>query len=113
MLKDGRGSILRHARAVGIDGRAHGDAAVDVFPGAGSLDDVQAAAIANPGMSAWGSMKQRGKLVAGETVLVMGATGVAGQLALQVARHLGAKRVIGAGRNVESWPGQTWTRSSR
>ena len=48
------------------------------FPVPEVLDDVQAAAIANPGMSAWGSMKQRGKLVAGETVLVMGATGVAG-----------------------------------
>ena len=40
--------------------------------------------------------------VAGETVLVLGATGVAGQLAVQVARHLGAKRVIAAGRNVEA-----------
>jgi NADPH2:quinone reductase len=40
-------------------------------------------------------------MVAGETVLVLGATGVAGQLALQVARILGAKRVIGAGRNTE------------
>jgi NADPH2:quinone reductase len=67
-----------------------------------ALDDVQAAAIANPGMSAWVSMKERGKVVAGETVLVMGATGVAGQLALQVARQLGAKRVIAAGRNVKA-----------
>ena len=66
------------------------------------LDDVQAAAIANPGMSAWMSLKERGGLAAGETVLVLGATGVAGQLAVQVARHLGAKRVIGAGRNVEA-----------
>jgi NADPH:quinone reductase-like Zn-dependent oxidoreductase len=66
------------------------------------LDDVQAAAIANPGMSAWVSMKERGKLVAGETVLVMGANGVAGQLALQVARQLGAKRVIAAARNVKT-----------
>jgi len=66
------------------------------------LSDVQAAAIANPGMSAWVSMKERARLAAGETVLVMGATGVAGQLALQVARRLGAKRVIAAGRNIEA-----------
>ena len=66
------------------------------------IDDVQAAAIANPGMSAWMSLKERAGLAAGETVLVLGATGVAGQLAIQVARHLGAKRVIGAGRNVEA-----------
>jgi len=67
-----------------------------------NIGDVQAAAIANPGMSAWISMTERAHLASGETVLVMGATGVAGQLALQVARHLGAKRVIAAGRNVEA-----------
>lgn len=66
------------------------------------VDDVVAAAIANPGMSAWVSLKERARLVQGETVLILGATGVAGQLAIQVARHLGAKRVIGAGRNVEA-----------
>jgi len=66
------------------------------------IDDVQAAAIANPGMSAWVSMKERARLAPGETVLILGSTGVAGQLAIQVARHLGAKRVIGAGRNVEA-----------
>jgi NADPH:quinone reductase-like Zn-dependent oxidoreductase len=66
------------------------------------IDDVQAAAVANPGMSAWLSIKDRAALAKGETVLILGATGVAGQLALQVARHLGAKRVIAAGRNVEA-----------
>jgi NADPH:quinone reductase-like Zn-dependent oxidoreductase len=68
------------------------------------LDDVHAAAIANPGMSAWVSM-QRAELAAGETVLILGATGVAGQLAIQTARILGAKRVIAAGRNVASLSG--------
>jgi NADPH:quinone reductase-like Zn-dependent oxidoreductase len=66
------------------------------------LSDAEAAAIANPGMSAWLSLKERAALTAGETVLVLGATGVAGQLALQVAPYLGAKRVIAAGRNVEA-----------
>jgi NADPH:quinone reductase-like Zn-dependent oxidoreductase len=69
------------------------------------IDDVQAAAIANPGMSAWVSIKERAGLVAGETVLILGATGVAGQLAIQTARLLGAKRVIGVGRNVEAIAG--------
>jgi len=64
------------------------------------LDDLQAAAIANPGMSAWVSMKKRAAVADGETVLILGATGVAGQLAIQSARLLGAKRVIAAGRNV-------------
>jgi NADPH:quinone reductase-like Zn-dependent oxidoreductase len=65
------------------------------------LDDVTAAAIANPGMSAWAAMKERGKLTAGETVLVNGATGTAGRLAVQIAKYMGAKKVIATGRNVE------------
>jgi NADPH:quinone reductase-like Zn-dependent oxidoreductase len=64
------------------------------------LSDVTAAAIANPGMSGWLSLKERAKLQPGETVLILGATGVAGQLAVQSARRLGAKRVVGVGRNV-------------
>jgi NADPH:quinone reductase-like Zn-dependent oxidoreductase len=65
------------------------------------LDDVTAAAIANPGMSAWAAMKERAKLAAGETVLVNGATGTAGRLAVQIARYIGAKKVIATGRNIE------------
>jgi len=67
-----------------------------------NIDDALAAAIANPGMSAWVSIKERAKVQPGQTVLILGATGVAGQLAIQVARHLGASRVIGVGRNVEA-----------
>jgi NADPH:quinone reductase-like Zn-dependent oxidoreductase len=63
------------------------------------LDDVTAAAIANPGMSSWAAYTERAKLKAGETVLVNGATGTAGRLAVQIARHLGAKKVIATGRN--------------
>jgi NADPH:quinone reductase-like Zn-dependent oxidoreductase len=66
------------------------------------LDDVTAAAIANPGMSSWAALKERAKLAAGETVLINGATGSAGRLAVQIARHLGAKKVIATGRNVEA-----------
>lgn len=66
------------------------------------IDDLQAAAIANPGMSAWLSLKERAGLQKGESVLILGATGVAGQLAIQAARHLGARRVIGAGRNLDA-----------
>jgi NADPH:quinone reductase-like Zn-dependent oxidoreductase len=66
------------------------------------LDPVQAAAIANPGISAWLSLKLRAGLAAGETVLILGATGVAGQLAIQAARYLGAGRIIAAGRNLNA-----------
>ena len=70
------------------------------------IDDLQAAAIVNPGMSAWLSIKDRAALAAGETVLILGATGVAGHLAIQAARMLGAKRVVAAGRNVASLEGE-------
>jgi NADPH:quinone reductase-like Zn-dependent oxidoreductase len=70
------------------------------------IDDVQAAAIANPGMSAWLSIKERAALAKGETVLILGATGVAGHLAIQSARILGAKRVIAVGRNVDALAGE-------
>jgi NADPH:quinone reductase-like Zn-dependent oxidoreductase len=66
------------------------------------LDDVTAAAIANPGMSAWAALKERAKLTAGETVLVNGATGTAGRLAVQIAKYMGARKVVATGRNAES-----------
>ena len=64
-----------------------------------TLDDVTAAAIANPGMSSWGALIERARLRPGETVLVNGATGISGRLAVQIAKHLGAARVIATGRN--------------
>jgi NADPH:quinone reductase-like Zn-dependent oxidoreductase len=67
-----------------------------------ALDDVTAAAIANPGMSSWAGLTERARLKAGETVLVNGATGTAGRLAVQIARYLGAKKVIATARNAEA-----------
>jgi NADPH:quinone reductase-like Zn-dependent oxidoreductase len=64
-----------------------------------NLDDIMAATIANPGMSSWAALCDRAKLQAGETVLINGATGAAGTLAVKIARHLGAARVIATGRN--------------
>jgi len=66
------------------------------------VDDVTAAGIANPAMSSWAALIARAKFVAGESVLILGATGVAGQLAVQVAKRLGARRVIAAGRNPQA-----------
>jgi NADPH:quinone reductase-like Zn-dependent oxidoreductase len=63
------------------------------------VDDVTAAAIANPGMSAWASLMERARLVQGEKVLVNGATGTAGRVAVQLAKYLGAGKVIATGRN--------------
>jgi NADPH:quinone reductase-like Zn-dependent oxidoreductase len=66
------------------------------------LNDVTAAAIANPGMSSWAAYTERAKLKSGETVLVNGATGISGRLAVQIAKYLGAKKVIATGRSAEA-----------
>ena len=66
------------------------------------LDDITAAAIANPAMSSWAALRERAHLVAGETVLINGATGTSGRLAVQIAKHMGAKKVIATGRNAET-----------
>jgi NADPH2:quinone reductase len=66
------------------------------------LDDATAAGIANPAMSSWVALTARAKFVAGESVLILGATGVAGQLAVQNAKRLGARRVVGVGRNPQA-----------
>src|ERR1700722_3217233 len=67
-----------------------------------ALDDVTAAAIAIPGMSSWAALAERAKLMKGETVLINGATGVSGRLAVQVAKYLGAGKVIATGRNADT-----------
>ncbi|WP_114241553.1 zinc-binding alcohol dehydrogenase family protein [Dyella sp. C9] len=69
---------------------------VDLPP---DIDDVTAAAIANPGMSAWAALVTRAGIKPGETVLINGAAGIAGRLAVQLARYLGASRVIATARN--------------
>lgn len=65
------------------------------------LDDAVAAGIANPGMSSWAALKLRAQFMPGESVLILGATGVAGRLAIQIAKRFGARRVIAAGREPE------------
>lgn len=63
------------------------------------LDDATAAASGNPAMSSWVGLKVRAQFAAGETVLILGATGSAGQLAIQIAKRMGARRVIAVGRD--------------
>jgi NADPH:quinone reductase-like Zn-dependent oxidoreductase len=63
------------------------------------VDDITAAAIANPGLSSWAALTERAKPAPGETVLVNGATGTSGRLAVQIAKYLGAKKIIATGRN--------------
>jgi NADPH:quinone reductase-like Zn-dependent oxidoreductase len=69
------------------------------FPVPDGVDDAVAAAAWNPGLSAWLALGWRCPLESGQTVLILGATGVTGKLAVQAARHFGAARVVAAGRN--------------
>ncbi|MDM4762020.1 zinc-binding alcohol dehydrogenase family protein [Galbitalea sp. SE-J8] len=64
-------------------------------------DPVQVAAVMNPAMSSWVALRRRIELGAGQSVMVLAATGSAGQLALRVARRLGAGHVIAVGRGAE------------
>src|ERR1043166_1072235 len=64
----------------------------------GVADDV-AAALGNAGLAAWLALSMRARLKPGESVLILGATGVSGLIAVSAAKQLGAGRVIAAGRN--------------
>jgi NADPH:quinone reductase-like Zn-dependent oxidoreductase len=66
-----------------------------------STDPVAVAAAMNPAMSSWVALRQRTRFQAGQDVLVLGGTGNAGRMAIQVAKHLGAGQVIAAGRGAD------------
>ena len=62
--------------------------------------DVPAVAAGmNPGMSSWVALRKRISFKSGQKVLVLGATGNAGQMAVQIAKFLGAGHVAAAGRD--------------
>jgi NADPH:quinone reductase-like Zn-dependent oxidoreductase len=62
-------------------------------------DVLRIAAAMNPAMSSWVALRRRVPIEPGHSVLVLGATGNAGAMAIQVAKRLGAGRVVGAGRD--------------
>jgi NADPH:quinone reductase-like Zn-dependent oxidoreductase len=63
------------------------------------VDVAAIAAAMNPAISSWVALRRRITLAPGQSVLVLGATGNAGVMAVQVARRLGAGRVVAAGRD--------------
>ena len=73
--------------------------AAEVWPIPDEIDDAQAIAL---GISGTGALLplEEAKIQKGETVLVLGATGPLGQIALQLARAMGAGRVVAAARNI-------------
>lgn len=74
------------------------DSLIDVPEGA---PDALAVAFGIAGLAGWLGLEWRGGLQAGETVLVLGASGLVGQVAVQAARLLGAARVVAAARDEE------------
>lgn len=62
------------------------------------VDDKLAIAMAIAGTGAYVPLEQA-NIQEGESVLVLGATGAVGQLAMQLSRYLGAGRVVAAGRD--------------
>jgi len=65
---------------------------------ADGVDDAVAAALGTAGLAAWLALDWRARLRPGQTVLVLGATGALGSVAVQVAAILGAARVVAAAR---------------
>jgi NADPH:quinone reductase-like Zn-dependent oxidoreductase len=66
-------------------------------PLSAGVDHVMAAALPISGLTAWQGLFTHGHLEAGQTVLIQGAAGGVGAVAVQLARQAGA-RVIGTGR---------------
>ena len=66
------------------------------------LDDASAAALPNAVIGAAMALRFRAGIEPGDTVLINGATGFTGRVAVQIARHYGAGKVIATGRNPQS-----------
>jgi NADPH:quinone reductase-like Zn-dependent oxidoreductase len=69
------------------------------YPVPDGLDPALAVCLGVSGLAAWLGLEWRGRLTPGETVLVLGASGVVGQIAVQAAKLLGAGRVVAAARD--------------
>jgi NADPH2:quinone reductase len=88
-MKPGDGSMAEHAVAP-ADG---------VAPLPEGVDHRLVAALGLSAVAAWHALTERGGLAAGEQVLVLGAGGVVGQAAIQIAKVHGARRVVAAARS--------------
>lgn len=77
----------------------HKDRMVTLPP---ALDDATAAALPNAVFGAAMGLRFKANIQRGDVVLINGATGFTGRVAVQIARHYGAKRVIATGRNQQS-----------
>ena len=63
------------------------------------ISNATAAAMPNAVAGSAMALRFRAGIKPGETVLINGATGFTGQMAIQIAKHYGAKKIIVTGRN--------------
>ena len=105
-LDDGR-LVYLHGDGLGV--RRDGTFAVrasypagDAIPVPDGIEAALAAGLGVAGLAGWLPLAWRAPVRKGETVLVLGATGTVGLVAVQAARLLGAGRVVAAGRNEEA-----------
>jgi NADPH:quinone reductase-like Zn-dependent oxidoreductase len=101
VLPDGRRIWLRSRGSMAERAAVSPDAFVEVPEG---VDDVSALACGTAGLTGWLAVSWRAQVTAGDTVLVLGASGSVGAAAVQGAKLLGATRVIGAARRVDLIP---------
>jgi NADPH:quinone reductase-like Zn-dependent oxidoreductase len=89
-----------------IDGYRDGAAAEliaiearDVAPAPTTIDPVEAASLPQAGLTSWQALFDHGRLSPGQTVMIHGAAGAVGSIAVQLAKAKGGGRVIGTGRS--------------
>jgi len=100
MLKDGT-----RVFALGVSGMAAKKAVIEknrMVKLPHGIDDSVAAALPNAVAGSAMALRFRACMKPGETVLINGATGFTGKIAVQVAKHYGAKKIIVTGRNEET-----------
>jgi NADPH:quinone reductase-like Zn-dependent oxidoreductase len=73
-----------------------------IVPLPDGIDDVTAAALPNAVIGSAMGLRFKARIKPGETVLINGATGFTGKMAVQVAKYYGAKKIIVTGRNKRS-----------
>jgi NADPH:quinone reductase-like Zn-dependent oxidoreductase len=91
--------------AIGVSGMLAEKATIRkgyTVPVPDDLDDATAAALPNGIMGAAMGLKFKADIQPGDVVLINGATGFTGRIAVQIAKHYGAKKIIVTGRNQQS-----------
>ena len=100
LLKDGT-----RVYAIGVSGMAAEKAVIEkdmmvLLPD--GIDDVTSAALPNAVIGSAMGLRFKADIKKGETVLINGATGFTGKIAVQLAKYYGAENIIATGRNQQT-----------